>query len=1092
MLLRSMKKSLVFVGAMAVASLTVLVATFMSGGSNIHADDPLTTTITIEKIWSNDDIQDRPDSITAYIKRDSTTLRSGIELNVMMKQLSNSGTSTNSFNTTVQAIKIATNAEYEAKESSLTANNEIQASGKKAYMWYEDSNNTIYIYSDAGKIYAPSDLGSFAKRMTNLVDISGMAVFDTTYVTTIDRMFQDSVNIADLSPLTNWNTSNVRNMDFAFGGNTSTVDSVTYCQSGGQSTQMQVTDLTPLANWDVSNVTSMSQMFKCAIGLSSLAPLANWNVKNVTVMRLMFANTSVSTIVPIEDWSVVRVTDFSNMFAKTSITDYDQEFTMRSPGSIVSAGSNDGGSYATSTAAIETPDPVTTKTDTGDELSCSSWTKDDANNRWTCTITVSNDGANYVAWESKVPGYISSATAENPVAVVNGGVAINNALDLTADHFIRLKKVVVDDAADPNQQFLFDVTVYDENGVEIVSHRETVNMQNGQTKILFALPDGYSYRISEAATSYSVTYEITDTDTGSVLGQASSTDTGNITPAEDQTVIFTNTKTHNPTKVITVTKRWEEDIPSIRSQPADVTVTVKKTVSYLPAGTSLKTTMTNLAGAASAIKAIKKVDTSECASAKLSNATTISTSGDPTYMWWNSSEGAIYMCSEADNVYANANMLRAFSELPNLEDISGLALLNTSYVTNMGLMFQNDVKIADLSPLANWDTTNVTSMRFMFGSTNTAMRASYSDLSPLAGWNTGNVIDMNQMFKGCGYVTSVDALSRWDVRNVADMNQMFNRIGIDVPGATISVSGLANWNPARVGSSYVSAADNTTKTGNFDMMFANAGLSNSSLPVFSSRPGSWSGNASYSPSGRPASSPYNVPTKVDNTPTVQTCTGSGGGDGVWNTTLDANGVWTCTLTVSNDGAIYTVWESPISYYDSSATQTNPIVLSSNSANVTNTRQTYMITAKKYITGNLAQISKEFDYAVKVYNGDTEVGYYNKTFTLGQADDFGFKVPAGFSYQITETNDGYDASYKIENTADGAIIQTQTTGAATSKITPASNQTVIFTNNKEKAPNTGIMDNGNAYEMMVGLVVGSLLVLLVAYRADKYIKKVRDG
>ena len=89
------------------------------------------------------------------------------------------------------------------------------------------------------------------------------------------------------------------------------------------------------------------------------------------------------------------------------------------------------------------------------------------------------------------------------------------------------------------------------------------------------------------------------------------TSTGMITPNEDQTVVFTNTKTNNPTKVITITKRWVDDTPSIRPQPANVTVTVEKTVSYLPVGTTLKSTMTSLAGSANSIKAIKKIDKAE-------------------------------------------------------------------------------------------------------------------------------------------------------------------------------------------------------------------------------------------------------------------------------------------------------------------------------------------------------------------------------------------------------------------------------------------------------------------------------------------------
>ena len=562
-------------------------------------------------------------------------------------------------------------------------------------------------------------------------------------------------------------------------------------------------------------------------------------------------------------------------------------------------------------------------------------------------------------------------------------------------------------------------------------------------------------------------------------------------PNENQTVTFQNTKTNDPTKVITITKEWVDDAPLIRPQPNDVTVKVKKTVSYLPAGQSLKSTMVGLAGGISNIKAIKKVDVADCVDVKPSEATKISTSGDDTFMWWESSSSAIYMCSVADNVFANTDMLRAFSGMINLEDISGLALLNTSYVDNMGLMFQDDVMITDLSPLTNWDTTNVTSMRFMFGSNSTSNLMSYNDLSPLSGWNTGNVIDMNQMFKGCSEVDSVEALKHWDVRNVADMHQMFNRIGIGTSSIP-DVSVLAGWNPSRVGSTYISVADGSTRTGNFNMMFANAGLPNSSLPIFSERPGIWSGNANYTANSGPATSPVDVPKKIDNTPTMLTCKDGGNVDGTWDTALDDEGKWTCSLTVSNDGAKYTVWEEPISLYDSSATQSDPTTLSSDTATITNKRRTYVVTVKKFIKGNLADINKTFDFSVDIYDGDSVIDDLARSFTLGEADNTEFKIPTGFAYQITENNEDYNTSYKRESSTDGSVLQTQTVGATTGKIVPTSDESIIFTNDKEKSPSTGIMDNSRAYILMISIVFGGIIILVIVRSVSKSNSRIRDG
>ena len=75
----------------------------------------------------------------------------------------------------------------------------------------------------------------------------------------------------------------------------------------------------------------------------------------------------------------------------------------------------------------------------------------------------------------------------------------------------------------------------------------------------------------------------------------------------------------------------------------------------------------------------------------------------------------------------------------DLHDISGLANLDTSNVTNMDEMFEGN-QISDLSPIANWNIGNVTDMSNMFN------RNQISDLSPLANWNIGNVTYMSNMF----------------------------------------------------------------------------------------------------------------------------------------------------------------------------------------------------------------------------------------------------------------------------------------------------------------------------------------------------------
>ena len=125
----------------------------------------------------------------------------------------------------------------------------------------------------------------------------------------------------------------------------------------------------------------------------------------------------------------------------------------------------------------------------------------------------------------------------------------------------------------------------------------------------------------------------------------------------------------------------------------------------------------------------------------------------------------------------------AFSN-KNLHDISGLANLDTSTVTDMSNMFYGN-KISDLSPLTNWNTSNVTDMSHMFNTNQ------ISDLSPLANWNTGNVRDMNYMFDS-NQISNLSPLANWNTGNVTYMDNMFEYNQIS------NLSPLANWNTGNV------------------------------------------------------------------------------------------------------------------------------------------------------------------------------------------------------------------------------------------------------------------------------------------------------
>ena len=126
-------------------------------------------------------------------------------------------------------------------------------------------------------------------------------------------------------------------------------------------------------------------------------------------------------------------------------------------------------------------------------------------------------------------------------------------------------------------------------------------------------------------------------------------------------------------------------------------------------------------------------------------------------------------------VIANQDSSYLFSELYKLQQIVGLANLDTANVTNMSYMFES-YQGASLD-LSYFDTSNVTDMSGMFA----GYQGPQLDFSHL---NTANVTDMSQMF--ADYQGSQLDFSHLNTANVTDMSQMF----ADYQGSQLDFSHL--------------------------------------------------------------------------------------------------------------------------------------------------------------------------------------------------------------------------------------------------------------------------------------------------------------
>ena len=133
-----------------------------------------------------------------------------------------------------------------------------------------------------------------------------------------------------------------------------------------------------------------------------------------------------------------------------------------------------------------------------------------------------------------------------------------------------------------------------------------------------------------------------------------------------------------------------------------------------------------------------------------------------------------------DPVVAAPSVPALFANLTNLTQIKGLDLLDTSQVTDMSYMFQEDINLTNLD-VGNWNVSHVQNFRKMFLGT---LNVPVLDISQ---WNTGSAIDMNGMFASSG--AKVLDVSQWNIDKVTNNRRMFG-YGVYTPGGMLAYYSL--------------------------------------------------------------------------------------------------------------------------------------------------------------------------------------------------------------------------------------------------------------------------------------------------------------
>lgn len=151
-------------------------------------------------------------------------------------------------------------------------------------------------------VILPQNSSRLFENLSNLISIIGAEKFNTSLVTTMERMFQGTSALREVD-VRNWNTTRVTNMIGMF-------------ESASALTTLD------LNQWDTSSVTNMRRMFTNARALVDLA-VSNLDTSQVMSTAEMFHGTAALRELSINNWDTSRVGTMNNMFMGSGIRQLD-------------------------------------------------------------------------------------------------------------------------------------------------------------------------------------------------------------------------------------------------------------------------------------------------------------------------------------------------------------------------------------------------------------------------------------------------------------------------------------------------------------------------------------------------------------------------------------------------------------------------------------------------------------------------------------------------------------------------------------------------------------------------------------------------
>ena len=173
-------------------------------------------------------------------------------------------------------------------------NKKEELKDKLALNQNEDSLTLILIENNI-----VTDMSELFDNCVNLVEISDKSYWDTSNVKNMNKMFNDCLSLKQFPEIKGWTTMNVLSLEEMFNN----------CRS--------LEEINGLSNWKIRNAENISALFSGCIKLKSLPDLSNWETNKVTKMINLFNKCkSLEEIKGIQNWNISNVDDISGLFCE--------------------------------------------------------------------------------------------------------------------------------------------------------------------------------------------------------------------------------------------------------------------------------------------------------------------------------------------------------------------------------------------------------------------------------------------------------------------------------------------------------------------------------------------------------------------------------------------------------------------------------------------------------------------------------------------------------------------------------------------------------------------------------------------------------